>query len=110
MSNVVVQAQARFGALAESMKARLSDLNDDLGAGIEGGYAVVGYRGKVWSIKHQGEETQLFRPDDGTPRAAIDVVILKAAGVKAKNYYANGFVEGSNSPPDCYSTNGVTPG
>jgi hypothetical protein len=50
-----------------------------------------------------------MREDGDGPRASIEVVIVKAAGVVSKIFYANGWVEGSNEAPDCWSTNGVTP-
>lgn len=83
--------------------------NDELGAGIQSSYGIVGYRGKVWSIKHQGTETQLMRDDGDGPRGSIEVVIVKAAAAISKIFYANGYQDGSNAPPDCWSTNGLTP-
>lgn len=83
--------------------------NDELGSGIASSYGIVGYRGKVWSIKHQGKETQLMRDDGDGPRGSIEVVIVKAASAVAKIFYANGYQDGSNAAPDCWSTNGVTP-
>jgi hypothetical protein len=50
-----------------------------------------------------------MRPDGDGPRNSIEVVVLKASGVVSKIWYENGYVEGSTSPPDCFSTNGVTP-
>lgn len=83
--------------------------NDELGQGIQSSYGIVGYRGKVWSIKHQGKETQLMRDDGDGPRGSIEVVIVKAASAISKIFYANGYQDGSNAAPDCWSTNGVTP-
>lgn len=83
--------------------------NDELGAGITSSYGVIGYRGKVWSIKYQGKETQLMRDDGDGPRSSIDVVIVKAASAISKIFYKGGYVEGSSSAPDCWSGNGVTP-
>ena len=42
--------------------------NDELGAGIASSFGVVGYRGKVWSIKYQRNETKLMREDGDGPR------------------------------------------
>ena len=83
--------------------------NNDLGGGVTGGFGVIGYKGKVWSIKHNGENIPLLRQDDGTPRGSIEVVLIKSSPYLAKRYYAGGFVEGSSSPPDCQSSNGVRP-
>jgi hypothetical protein len=83
--------------------------NDELGQGITSSYGIVGYRGKVWSIKFQGKETQLMRDDGDGPRGSIEVVIVKAASAISKIFYANGYQDGSSAPPDCWSTNGLTP-
>ena len=84
-------------------------VENDLSAGVQGGFGLIGYRGKVWSIRHRGEERQLMRDDGDGPRNSIEVVILKGSGVVSKIFYEAGWVEGSNAPPDCFSTNGVTP-
>lgn len=97
-----------FGAVS-SVFANQHAANDELGQGIASSYGIVGYRGKVWSIKHQGKETQLMREDGDGPRGSIEVVIVKAATAISKIFYAGGYQDGSNSPPDCWSTNGVTP-
>ena len=82
--------------------------DDDLGSGVMGGYAVVGYKGRVWAIKKGGETTHLLR-ENGDAFSSLEVVIVKASPVISKNYYASGFVEGSTAQPDCFSTNGATP-
>lgn len=97
-----------FGAVS-SVFAGQQGSNDELGQGVASSYGIVGYRGKVWSIKYQGKETQLMREDGDGPRGSIEVVIIKAASAISKIYYAGGYQDGSNSPPDCFSTNGVTP-
>jgi hypothetical protein len=97
-----------FGAVS-SVFAGQQASNDELGSGVASSYGIVGYRGKVWSIKHQGKETQLMRDDGDGPRGSIEVVIIKAATPISKIFYAGGYQDGSNSPPDCWSTNGVTP-
>ena len=97
-----------FGASALALAGRIDD-NDELGAGVQSSYGIVGYRGKVWSIKFGGNETQLMRDDGDGPRGSIEVVVVKASPAISKIFYANGYQDGSNSPPDCWSTNGVTP-
>lgn len=97
-----------FGAVSSVFHGQQA-ANDELGNGVMSSYGIVGYRGKVWSIKHQGKETQLMREDGDGPRGSIEVVIVKAASAISKIFYAGGYQDGSNSPPDCWSTNGVTP-
>lgn len=82
----------------------------DLGAGVTSSYPVIGYRGKVWSLRYNGESTMFLRPDDGTPAAFIDVVILRAAETKSKSYYES-WQDGDNSGkrPVCASIDSVRP-
>lgn len=104
-------AQSALGALPAKLREKLQSgvkINEALGAGITAGFAVVSVRGKVWRIKYQGEERPLLNPDR-TPMPFLDVVIVKAAPAIAKIFYINGYEEGSNDPPDCWSVNGATP-
>jgi hypothetical protein len=83
--------------------------NDELGAGVSASYGIMGYRGKVWAVKHQGTEHPLMRDDGDGPRNSIEVVLLKASPAISKIFYKDGYVDGSNSAPDCWSSNGATP-
>ncbi len=83
--------------------------NDELGAGVSASYAVMGIKGKVWSVKFGGEETQLMRDDGDGPRSSIEVVIVKASPAISKIFYKDGYVDGANQAPDCWSGNGVAP-
>jgi len=97
-----------FGAVS-SVFAGQTAANDELGAGVTSSYGVIGYRGKVWSTKYQGKETPLMRDDGDGPRGSIEVVIVKAAAAISKIFYANGYQDGSNAAPDCWSSDGVKP-
>ena len=100
-------------ALSPAMQKYLAErgggLQSELGAGVTAGFAVVGYRGKVWNIKHRGEERVQLRPDDGTPKASMEFVIIKAAPNISKIYYIDGWQEGNSAPPDCWSVDGIRP-
>jgi hypothetical protein len=86
------------------------DASDDLGAAISVGFAVIGYRGKTWSIKYNGEEEPLLRDDgSGDPLASIDLVVIKAPNHLSKVWYEQQWNDGSNAPPDCASSNGIVP-
>lgn len=98
----------QFGALSTRF-APPAAAENDLSAGISAGFGLVGYRGKVWSLKHRGEETQLMRDDGDGPKASIEVVMVKASTHISKIFYENGYVEGSSEAPDCFSTNGIVP-
>jgi hypothetical protein len=96
-----------FGSI--SAKFAAVPVENDLSAGVQAGFGIIGYKGKVWSTRYRGTNTPLMRPDGDGPRNSIEVVILKASGHVSKIFYEGGYEEGSASPPDCYSTNGVTP-
>lgn len=81
---------------------------DELGAGIVGGFGVVSYRGKVWRVKHRGNEEDLLN-ENGDPVASVEVVMIKAAPHLAKIYYDGGFQDGAAAKPDCWSSNAVNP-
>jgi len=106
MSNVVIPKG--FGAPSKRFSAQ-PNVNDELGAGVNASYSVIGYRGKVWSIKHSGNEIPLMREDGDGARASIEVVILKAASAISKIFYANGYQDGANAAPDCWSADGLKP-
>jgi hypothetical protein len=84
-------------------------MENDLAAGISASYAIMGYKGKVWSTRYRGEERTLLREDGDGPRGSIEVVVLKANAHLSKIFYENGYQEGSSAPPDCFSNNGVSP-
>lgn len=98
---------AEFGAV--SSRFANTQTNDELSSGIQSSFGLVGYKGKVWSIRYRGDETQLMRDDGDGPRGSIEVVVIKASSQVSKIWYENGYVEGSNAAPDCFSNNGVTP-
>lgn len=97
--NVPAHIAARFGdALA----------NNDLSAGVSAGFPMISYKGKVWHLVQGGSRT-LITNDDGEPRQSIEVVILKANPAVSKVYYAEGYVEGSDEKPTCFSHDGIAP-
>ena len=80
----------------------------EMAAGVTAGFPVISFRGKVWRVKHRGEEINVRRPD-GDPAYSLELVVVKAAQNISKIFYEAGYEEGSNSPPDCWSTNGIAP-
>ena len=106
MSNDLTLPQG-FGAIASAFAGQPAA--DDLAAGIAGGFGIVKYKGKVWSLQHRGTERQLMRPDGDGPQNSIEMVILRASPHVAKIFYEQGYVEGSTAAPDCFSSNGVVP-
>jgi len=65
----------------------------------------ISLKGRKFRLIEGGEEVR--KPSD-----EIFVVILAVepgAGLMQKTYYKAGYVSGSSAPPDCSSTNGITP-
>lgn len=98
---------ANFGQV--STKFAQSSVQDDLSSGIQSSFGLIGYKGKVWSIRYRGDDTPLMRDDGDGPRGSIEVVILKASPNISKIWYEQGYVEGSSAAPDCFSNNGIAP-
>lgn len=98
-----------FGAVSSVFGGAPAGSNDELGAGVSSSYGVIGYKGKVWSLRYQTTDEVLMREDGDGPRNSIEVVIVKASPAVSKIFYKGGYVEGSNAAPDCWSANGVTP-
>jgi hypothetical protein len=91
--------------------AYLDPTAENLSEGIGQSYGVIGYKGKVWSLRYRGEKHNFVRPDDGTPVAHLDVVILGQARHKSKSYYKK-YDQGGGSEgerPICASADGITP-
>lgn len=91
--------------------AILNPADESLADGIGSSYGIVGYRGKVWSLRLRGETHTFTRPDDGSPAAFLDVIILRSAGYKSKSYYPAGSFDQDNSGgrPLCAALDGNTP-
>lgn len=96
-----------FGPL--STKFASVPKEDDLSAGVQQGFGILGYKGKVWSLRYRGNDTPLMREDGDGPRNSVELVILKASQHVSKIWYEHGYQEGSSAAPDCFSTNGTTP-
>ena len=103
MNNII---PANFGR-ASSKFAGMA-IPNDAAAGIESGYAVMKYKGKVWATEYRGEHKPLMRPDGDGPANSIEVVVIAASPVKSKLYY-KGYNDGASDRPICFSSNGVTP-
>lgn len=107
MSNAIVVPATFNGQVAAVFHGQQA--GDDLSGGITGGYGLIKYRGKVWSIQYNGNVLNLMRDDGDGPRGSIDVVIVKANANLSKTFYINGWDENNNNPPDCASANGIVP-
>src|SRR5690349_854863 len=106
-NNQEIVIPKNFGQVSKVFKG--APAGDELSAGVQASYAVVKYRGKVWSVHYRGEENPVLRADGDGAANSIEVVIVEASPVVHKTYYINGWQPGSHEAPDCYSHNGVAP-
>ena len=107
MSNAIVVPASFNGQVAAVFQGQQA--GDDLSGGITGGYGLLKYRGKVWSIQHNGQSMTLMRDDGDGPRGSVDLVVVKANAALSKTWYENGWDENNTNPPDCASANGIVP-
>lgn len=106
MDNNVITFPQSFGQVPAHLQ--VGGVNE-MAEGIGGGFGIISYRGKVWRTKFRGEEVAMMREDGSGPKASIQVVVVKSASNLSKIYFEQGYVEGSNAAPDCFSTNGIVP-
>lgn len=98
---------------AKNLPAHLKALgqtDDDWESGTVTGFPVLSTKGKRWSVKDGGEVETIMRDDDpDEPASKILLVALKTSHGVSRTYYEEGYVEGSDDPPTCYSNDGITP-
>lgn len=105
MSNVV---SFQAGGMPAVFANRRSNMNQAAQQGVQASFAVIGYKGRNWRIKYRGEE-QLLMNEQRQPIPTLDVVIVGVSPNVSKQFYAKGYVEGSDEAPDCFSLDGVKP-
>lgn len=107
MSNIIPFESSLPSYLTTVPKA---ELNDDLLSHASRGYPIISIKGKVFTISRDGEKKVLANPKDPlSPANRISMVIVKANKGTSKVFYANGYVEGSDAKPDCFSNDGERP-
>ena len=110
MGQEVVVPQSFATAKPTQALAHLDPKRESLAEGIGQTYGVIGYKGKVWSLRIHGERYNFIRPDDGTPAAALNVIVLGKAKTKSKSLYAKYDPNASEGErPICASIDGITP-
>lgn len=75
-------------------------------------FAVISTKGGRFHVKRDGEKELILRPkshagDPDEPATYIDAAILNLQ--KAKTYYKEGYTEGSEAKPTCFSNDGIKP-
>lgn len=111
-STDLMNVDAFKGVVPNAAFAGLNPEEESLADGIGSSYGVVGYKGKVWTLRLRGETYTFTRPDDGTPAPFLDVIVLRAAGYKSKSYYPKDSFNddtSAGSRPICSALDGVNP-
>lgn len=112
MSNIEVFNASAFQGVAPAKVFKDIDLHSEsLADGIGQSYGIIGYKGKVWTLRLRGETFTFTRPDDGTAAPFLDVIILRQLPAKSKSFYPPGSYQEGNvgTRPLCSSLDGVVP-
>jgi hypothetical protein len=85
--------------------------SSELQSNVGQSFAVVSIKGKVFGIKFGGQTHQLTINYNGQQIAApwFDVVIPKAKAELSKTWYKEGYQDGSEDAPTCWSEDGINP-
>lgn len=111
MSNDLMNIQAFKGVAPAAAFKVLDPQSESLADGIGSSYGIIGYKGKVWSLRLRGETYNFTRADDGSPAAFLDCIIIRQLPNKSKSFYPpNSYQDGAiGVRPLCASLDGVTP-
>lgn len=111
MANQVTNRPNGAGAIVQQSKLfdALPAEWDDLTAGVAISFPILGIKGGKWHYRFRGEESIILDANGRFPAPAVQVVILKAQQELSRMFYAYGYVEGQNNPPDCWSSDGIAP-
>lgn len=111
MSQDLMNVAAFKGITPAAAFAGLDPHSESLADGIGSSYGIIGYKGKVWTLRLRGESYTFVRPDDGSPAAFLDVIILRQLPNKSKSYYPPGsYSDGQiGTRPVCAALDGLTP-
>ena len=88
-------------------RANLPNMAAAAQANLAASYAIIGYKGRNWRLKHRGEEELLMH--GGVPIPTLSVVVVGVAAAISKQFYDKKYSEGDDASPDCFSNNGITP-
>jgi hypothetical protein len=85
------------------------EINKDLGEKAKPKFPFMSLEGKSWTIVRGKDDRETLTNDDGDPRSAIDVVIVRSNPKDSKVYYEGQYEKGADSKPTCYSNAGDVP-
>lgn len=101
-------AVAKSNLPAHLQKRVAQEALKEFSGGVQSGFPVISYRGKVWRVKVSGDE-QVYVDEDGDAIQNIEVVLIKSNPLLSKTYYKGKYSEGDNAKPQCWSSDGVRP-
>lgn len=105
MSNNVVKVNEQLPAI---FRGTDGSAFDEFSRGVTAGFPVISYRGKVWRVKKGGEE-QVYLNENKEAVQSIELVLVRSNPNLAKIFYEGAYTEGDNSPPRCWSADGLKP-
>lgn len=108
MSNAVVPVKMQLPAHLRADAAEARAVAKEFSAGVTAGFPIISYRGKVWRIRKSGEEVA-YVDRRGNAIQSINVILVRSNPQPSKTYYKGKYSEGDNSPPTCWSSDGVKP-
>lgn len=85
-----------------------SGVQNEFSGGVKSGFPIISYKGKVWAVR-KGDDIQQNLDADGNAIPTMDMVLVKANPNLSKIYYKNTYTDGDNSPPTCFSNDGIVP-
>jgi hypothetical protein len=96
---------------AAIQQAMANQTVDEMQSNVGQSFAVVSIKGKGFNIRYGGQTTPLTISMNGQLFAApfFDVVLGAAKAELSKTWYRNGYQEGDDAQPDCWSEDGKTP-
>lgn len=99
----VVQAN-----LPAHLQGREVEKSKEFSGGVQSGFPVLSYRGKVWRVKVSGDE-KVYVDDKGNAIQTIEGVLVKSNPTLAKTHYEGKYKEGDSGKPRCWSSTGEKP-
>ena len=113
MANEVVNTETFKMTAPSKAFAGIDPAVNDLSEGIGSSYGIIGYKGKVWTLRYRGEKyTFTSKMADGSvvPANSIDVIIVGQAKGKSKSYYkAYDPNQSEGERPVCSSLDSIVP-
>jgi hypothetical protein len=108
MANNTMTPFGGNGRVPAALAGRTPSMTGAARAGVQASFSVLKYRGRAWSITYRGD-TELLKDARGRPLTELEVIIVGVTPNVSKTYYAKNYAEGDDSPPDCWSLDGIAP-